>query len=82
MNMNRKSAEFAGTNTTTEVRTRSDTGEISPGRAAGKESGESTRNGESTASHAIRVLCVDDHAMLIAGLSAQFAIEGKIEVVG
>lgn len=33
-------------------------------------------------SHAIRVLCVDDHALLVDGLRVQFAIEGRIEVVG
>lgn len=41
---------------------------------------EASKN--STASHAIRVLCVDDHAVLVEGLKAQFAIEGKIEVIG
>lgn len=30
----------------------------------------------------IRVLCVDDHAMITEGLKAQFAIKGDIEVVG
>ncbi len=35
-----------------------------------------------TASHAIRVLCVDDHAVLVEGLKAQFGIDGQIEVVG
>jgi DNA-binding NarL/FixJ family response regulator len=30
----------------------------------------------------IRVLCVDDHAILVEGLRAQFGIEGAIEVVG
>jgi len=30
----------------------------------------------------IRVLCVDDHAVLVEGLKAQFAIEGRIRVVG
>ncbi len=30
----------------------------------------------------IRVLCVDDHAVLIEGLKAQFAIGGRIGVVG
>ncbi len=34
------------------------------------------------ASRAIRMLCVDDHAMLVAGLKSQFAFEGRIEVVG
>jgi DNA-binding NarL/FixJ family response regulator len=33
------------------------------------------------ASHAIRVICVDDHSVLIEGLRAQFAIEGRIEIV-
>lgn len=32
--------------------------------------------------HTIRVLCVDDHAVLVEGLKAQFAIKGDIEVVG
>lgn len=30
----------------------------------------------------IRVLCVDDHALLVEGLAARLAIEGGIEVVG
>lgn len=30
----------------------------------------------------VRVLCVDDHAVLVEGLKAQFAIEGSIRVVG
>lgn len=30
----------------------------------------------------IRVLCVDDHAVLVEGLKARFAIDGMIEVVG
>jgi len=33
-------------------------------------------------SHAIRVLCVDDHAVLVEGIKAHFAINGGIEVVG
>lgn len=37
---------------------------------------------DAVASHAIRVLCVDDHAVLVEGLRAQFAIDGGIEVVG
>ncbi|MBL8745159.1 MAG: response regulator transcription factor [Phycisphaerae bacterium] len=35
-----------------------------------------------SASGVIRVLCVDDHALLVEGLKAQFAIEGTLEVVG
>lgn len=30
----------------------------------------------------IRVLCVDDHALLIEGLKAQFAVDGRIRIVG
>lgn len=38
--------------------------------------------GEAAASHSITVLCVDDHAVLIEGLKAQFAIDGRIEIIG
>lgn len=38
--------------------------------------------GGGSVSEAIRVLCVDDHAVLVEGLKAQFAIEGKLEIVG
>jgi DNA-binding NarL/FixJ family response regulator len=49
--------------------------------------GASTSRKESpaTTSHAIRVLCVDDHAMMVEGLRAQFSIDrsdGGIEIVG
>lgn len=30
----------------------------------------------------IRVLCVDDHAVLVEGLKAQFAVDGRVRVVG
>lgn len=30
----------------------------------------------------VRVLCVDDHAVLVEGLKAQFAIDGRVRVVG
>lgn len=44
------------------------------------------RNGRAVepkaAPHAIRVLCVDDHAVLVEGLRAHFAIGGGIEIVG
>ena len=49
---------------------RSDAGEANAAAAAPR------------ASHAIRVLCVDDHAVLVEGLKAQFGIDGRIEVVG
>jgi DNA-binding NarL/FixJ family response regulator len=32
--------------------------------------------------HAVRVLCVDDHAVLVEGLAARFALEDGIELVG
>jgi DNA-binding NarL/FixJ family response regulator len=38
--------------------------------------------GDGAASHSITVLCVDDHAVLIEGLKAQFAIDGRIEIIG
>lgn len=31
---------------------------------------------------AVRVLCVDDHAVLIEGLKTQFAVDGGVQVVG
>ena len=34
------------------------------------------------ASGAVRVLCVDDHAVLVQGLRAQFAVDGGICIVG
>ncbi len=37
---------------------------------------------EPAADVGIRVLCVDDHAVLVEGLKAQFGIEGRIGVVG
>jgi DNA-binding NarL/FixJ family response regulator len=30
----------------------------------------------------VRVLCVDDHAVLVEGLKAQFAIDGQVRVIG
>lgn len=35
-----------------------------------------------TADAGVRVLCVDDHAVLVEGLKAHFAVEGRIRVVG
>jgi DNA-binding NarL/FixJ family response regulator len=35
-----------------------------------------------TAVGMVRVLCVDDHVVLVEGLKARFAIEGGIEIVG
>lgn len=52
-------------------------------RPTGKTARSTTMNSEeTTAAHAIQVLCVDDHAMLVEGLKAQFAIDGRIKMVG
>jgi DNA-binding NarL/FixJ family response regulator len=59
-----------------------------PARSAVKISGAAVpvKNGAPVApdvhSAGVRVLCVDDHAVLVEGLKAQFAIEGRIQVVG
>jgi two-component system response regulator NreC len=37
---------------------------------------------DAVAPPAIRLLCVDDHAVLVEGLKAFFAIDGRIQVVG
>lgn len=49
-----------------------------PQRAGGSPQGNSQPEQEP----GIRVLCVDDHAVLVEGLKAQFAIDGRIRVVG
>jgi len=48
---------------------------VSPARPAPRSSGDAQ------SASTIRVLCVDDHAVLVQGLRAQFSIEGRIEVV-
>jgi DNA-binding NarL/FixJ family response regulator len=53
--------------------------------SAAQAAPDTSRRGDDAggvASHAIRVLCVDDHPMLVEGLKAQFAIDASIEVVG
>lgn len=40
------------------------------------------RNPAEAAGAGVRLLCVDDHAVLVEGLKAQFAIEDRIRVVG
>lgn len=51
-------------------------------RAENASNGSGARAGSSPRTGAIRVICVDDHAVLVEGLKAQFAIDGAIEVVG
>jgi DNA-binding NarL/FixJ family response regulator len=46
-------------------------------------SAQAAPSNESQADDAgVRILCVDDHAVLIEGLKAQFAIDGRIRIVG
>lgn len=52
---------------------------VSPSRGARAERG-GTPAGEQN--QPIRMLCVDDHAVLVEGLRAQFDIDGRIMVVG
>jgi DNA-binding NarL/FixJ family response regulator len=59
-------------------RTRADT------KKAGRQPARSDI-ADGVASHhdaAIRVLCVDDHAVLVEGLKAKFAVEDRIRIVG
>jgi DNA-binding NarL/FixJ family response regulator len=64
-------------------RQRNGRGAARPGREDASRAVAQPRRGvEEVAPHAIRVLCVDDHAVLVEGLRAQFAIDGGIEVVG
>lgn len=52
-------------------------------RGARKRPMRSIRPGADVARpESLRVLCVDDHAVLVEGLRAQFGIDGSIEVVG
>src|SRR5690242_12346571 len=44
--------------------------------------GHLRRDTGAPASPQIRLLCVDDHTVLVEGLKAQFAIKAGIEVVG
>lgn len=44
--------------------------------------GASRADGAAVSETGVRVLCVDDHAVLVEGLKAQFAIDGRIRVVG
>lgn len=41
-----------------------------------------TLPGNSAHGRTLRVLCVDDHAVLVEGLAARFALDGGIELVG
>ncbi|MCC6428956.1 MAG: response regulator transcription factor [Phycisphaerales bacterium] len=49
---------------------------------ASRRSKQAAREPASEADPGVRVLCVDDHAVLVEGLKAQFAIDGRITVVG
>lgn len=52
-------------------------------QTAGETRGASLKApGPPCAEPGVRVLCVDDHAVLVEGLKAQFSIERRIQVVG
>lgn len=50
--------------------------------AAPLASSTGARDGAAKGGRVVRVLCVDDHAVLIEGLAARFALEDGIELVG
>ena len=50
--------------------------------ALGTGSAQDRRFEQRARTPSVRVLCVDDHAVLVEGLVAQFAIDGRIECVG
>lgn len=52
-----------------------------PGKAPARR-GAMPRQSEQAPATTIRLMCVDDHAVLVEGLKAQFAIDGRIQVVG
>lgn len=51
-------------------------------QADSKASAQRSANSDMVNFAGIRVLCVDDHAVLIEGLRAQFAIDDRIRIVG
>jgi DNA-binding NarL/FixJ family response regulator len=53
---------------------------VRPARGASKATAQQPAPPETA--DGIRILCVDDHAVLVEGLRAQFAIEGGIHIVG
>ncbi len=68
---------------------RQTTGALGPGTETDKGTAPIASVGAPSASRAVRVtapvirlLCVDDHTMLVDGLAALFAAKGQIEVVG
>lgn len=52
------------------------------GRAQSAATAHAEARTRSAGRQEIRVLCVDDHAVLVEGLRAQFAIDNRIRVVG
>lgn len=57
-------------------------GNLSPETARRLRATASDAKPKATQMQSIGVLCVDDHALLVEGLRAQFSIDGKIHVVG
>lgn len=53
-----------------------------PVRRASKAATQRPARSDTVDGTGVRVLCVDDHAVLIEGLKAQFAIKNRIQIVG
>lgn len=53
-----------------------------PARSSTKPTTPATEQPSDSTDAGVRVLCVDDHALLVEGLRAQFAIEGRIRIIG
>jgi DNA-binding NarL/FixJ family response regulator len=64
----------------------SPTSKPAKGRSAGARDPQAllpaARQSQTPASHPVRVLCVDDHAVLVEGLAARFALEDGLELAG
>jgi len=54
----------------------------SPAQLAGRPTAAESGPREPANSHAIRVLCVEDHPLVADGLRTQFAIDGRLEIIG
>lgn len=79
--MPKLSARSTKTNTSTQPKSVS----AKPIRRASNKSSRQATASNTTTSNAftgIRVLCVDDHAVLVEGLRSQFAIQDRIRIVG
>ncbi|TAH34386.1 MAG: response regulator transcription factor [Planctomycetota bacterium] len=53
-----------------------------PRRGARRAAAQQPQAPDTGPDSVLRILCVDDHAVLVEGLKAQFAIQGRLRVVG